>query len=205
MLNTRETLPHTYGSPMSLRRRIPVVQKRTEPWGRGSSFSRRIWNPTDRPILSPLSCATRCATGRCVCVLWTVVSLQCNTCTIHVLSVHDSIVTDEDTREWLVWLIKTNDYIQSRLNVSFCTHYMWQPFFRDTLQLHVEFTEPALFIHALPEIADILLGCVQITWHLEPCPLMMMSSRINWGTCITAEEAKSYLSSLIWMESWGLL
>ena len=32
-------------------------------------------------------------------------------------------------------------------------------------------------------MVDILLGWVQVTWHLDPRPLVMASSRMNWGTC----------------------
>ena len=42
----------------------------------------------------------------------------------------NSLVVDENTREWLVWLIKASDYIQSRvLNIRFCTRLMGPPFF----------------------------------------------------------------------------
>ena len=47
----------------------------------------------------------------------------------------------------------------------------------------------------VPEIADILLGWVQITWHLEPRPLMMASSRMNWGTCAQCNK-KTYFAAM---------
>ena len=42
----------------------------------------------------------------------------------------NSLVVDENTREWLVWLIKASDYIQGRvLNIRFSTRLMGPPFF----------------------------------------------------------------------------
>ena len=47
-----------HGSPISRRRRTPVVQNRMDPLSRGRENSRRIWYPTDLPSDSALSAAT---------------------------------------------------------------------------------------------------------------------------------------------------
>ena len=51
-----------------------------------------------------------------------------------------SLVTDENTWEWQVWLIKAYDYMRSArlLNMPFCTHLMQRPFFFSTI-LHIEY------------------------------------------------------------------